>query len=319
MKKVISINISGASFFIDEDAYEKLSGYLGKLKERFCENDEGEEIIADVETRLGELFAERINPKTGVITLEMVEDVIKIMGRPEDFSDNENDEKSSKYSIDNEGNTSRRRRLYRNADDRILGGVCAGIAAFFNIDPVIIRIIFAILPFVSFGVVIPIYIVLWIAVPAAVTTTQKMEMKGENITVDNIEKKIKEEYDDVKNRFNNFRKTKKTYRKSEEYVKKKMNERDRRILIIVAIVVLILIFGNISTRLPASMHILGLFPFTLFFPGFLHIVLILLILGLIFRSSFKVFLTVIIIITAVSIFIKTMSLIFGGVLFPLCW
>jgi phage shock protein PspC (stress-responsive transcriptional regulator) len=318
MKTVISINISGASFFIDEDAYEKLSRYLEKLKNRFGENDEGQEIIADVETRLGELFAERINPKTGVITLEMVEEVIKIMGQPEDFSDEENDNNSKENAFDNEVNTSKRRRLYRDIDTRILGGVCSGIAAFFSIDPVIVRIIFAILPFISFGVAIPIYIVLWIVVPAAVTTTQKMEMKGENITVDNIEKKIKEEYDDVKKRFDNFRKKNKTFKQSEEYVKK-MNNRDRRILLVVGILILMMIFGKISIDIPGHINLLGLFPFTLFFPGFLHIVLVLLILGLIFRSSFKGFLIAIIILTAVTVFIKTMLWIFGGQFFPFCW
>ena len=318
MKKIISINISGASFFIDEDAYARLNGYIEKLKKRFSEEKEGQEIISDVETRLGELFAERINPKTGVITIEMVEEVIKIMGRPEDFSDEDNEDNSKENSFDNEYYTSKRRRLYRDVEFRIIGGVCSGIAAFFSIDPVIVRIIFAILPFISFGIAIPIYIVLWIAVPAAVTTTQKMEMKGENITVSNIEKKIKEEYDDVKKRFENFRKTNKTYRQSEEYLKK-MNKRDRTILIIVGVIVLLMIFSKLTILFPHHIHIHSFFPFSLFFPGFFHIAILLLILGLIFRSNLKGFLIAIIILAVVSIVIKTMIWIFGNALIPFYW
>jgi phage shock protein PspC (stress-responsive transcriptional regulator) len=307
MKKVISINIAGVSFFIDEDAYVKLNVYLEKLNKRFGENDEGQEIIADVETRFSELFAERINPKTGVITIEMVEEVIQIMGRPEDFSDTE-DDNSTETGLDNEVYTSKRRRLYRDTESRIIGGVCAGIAAYFNIDPVFVRIIFVILPFISLGIIIPIYIILWIVVPAAVTTTQKMEMKGENITVSNIEKNIREEYDDVRKRFANFRKTNKTYRKSEDYVK-----RNRRIVIIAAIIILSIIFGNLSEQV----NFWHLFPFPLF--TFLFTIsIILLTLGLIFPSSLKGFLLTILILAIVSFFI-TIALAFGNNLFHLYW
>jgi len=316
MKKIISINISGTSFFIDEDAYEKLNRYISKLKNRFSKEEEGQEIITDVETRLSELFAERINPKTGVITLEMVEEVIQIMGRPEDFADDDNGEEETTY--DNEAKSTRRRQLYRDVDNHVLGGVCSGIAAYFNIDPVVVRVIFAILPFLSFGIVIPVYIILWIVIPAALTTTQKMEMRGENITVSNIEKKIKEEYDDVKKSFDNFKKTNKTYKQSEDYVKK-MNKRDRNVLIIVGVIILLLISSRFTFNFPVNHFCLGTFPCSLFFPGFFTLSAILLILGLIFRPSLKVFVFVILIMAAISIFIRLMAWIFGGTLFQLMW
>ncbi|MDR2926765.1 MAG: PspC domain-containing protein [Cytophagaceae bacterium] len=254
MRKIISINISSASFFIDEDAYDHLSEYLDKLKNRFVGEAEGNEIIADIETRLSELFAERINPKTGVITLAMVEEVIQIMGQPEDFSDIENDAKAASETYDNSEPETTSRRLYRDIESNILGGVCAGIGAYLSIDPVVVRIVFIIFLFLGLGTAIPVYIVLWIVMPAAVTTTQKMEMRGENITVQNIEKKIKEECEDVKERFENFKRTNKTYRKGEDYVKR-MNSRDRTILIIAAIVILLLIAANLTKIFAASLHV----------------------------------------------------------------
>lgn len=319
MKKVISINISGTSFFIDEDAFDRLNEYLNKLKNRFSKEEEGQEIISDIETRLCELFTERINPKTGVITMAMVEEVMKIMGRPEDFSDDENEtEKSNHTTFDNEYNTTNRRRLYRDAENRVLGGVCSGIAAYFNIDPVVIRVIFVVLPFLSFGIAIPVYIVLWIVVPTAFTTTQKMEMRGENITISNIEKNIKEEYEDVKKRFENFRKNNKTYRQSEDYVKK-MNNRDRTVLIIVGLIIILMITSRFTFNFPGHCGLMNIFPFTLFFPGFFQLSIILLALGLIFRSSFKVFVIIIFIMAALSIILKLMSWIFSGTFFPFFW
>ena len=312
MKKIISINISGTSFFIDEDAYDKLNGYINKLKNRFNKEEEGQEIITDIETRLCELFTERINPKTGVITLSMVEEVMQIMGRPEDFSDEE--DSGEETIFDNEKST-RRRQLYRDVDNQILGGVCSGIAAYFNIDPVLVRVIFAVLPFFSFGIVIPVYIVLWIVIPSALTTTQKMEMRGENITVSNIEKKIKEEYDDVKKRFNDFKKTNKTYKQSEDYIKK-MNNRDRNILIIIGGIILLMIITRLTFHFPGHCGFINVFPFTIFFPGFFTIAAILLILGLIFRSSLRVFVYIILIMAAISLFIKLIIWIFGATFFP---
>jgi len=318
MKKIISINISGTSFFIDEDAYERLNEYLEKLKKRFCGKEEEQEIISDVETRIAELFAERINPANGVITIAIIDEVIQIMGRPEDFSDDETDEKSGSSTFETEFTATTRKRLYRDVENQILSGVCAGIAAYFNIDSVLVRIIFAILPFVSFGIAIPVYIVLWIVVPAATTTTQKMEMKGENITISNIEKKIKEEYEDVKKRFENFTKTNKTYKRSEEHIRK-MNKRDRGILIAVGVFVILLILTKLTSNFHGHIHIMNLFPFTLFFPGFFQIAIVLLLLGLIFRSVFKPFVIVLIVLAAISIFIKIITWIFGGVFNQFFW
>ena len=316
MKKIISINISGVSFFIDEDAFEKLNNYLDKLKKRFNVQESGHEIIADIETRLSELFAERINPKTGVITIEMVDEVTQIMGQPEDFTDEDdesNDQKKTESNYDNAFRATTQRRLYRDIDTKILGGVCGGIAAYFSIDPIIVRIIFVIAPFLSLGVAIPVYIVLWIAIPAAITMSQKLEMRGENITVSNIEKKIKEEYEDVKSRFDNFRKTNKTYRQSEDYVKT-MDNRDRTALIVTGIVVLLLIVGKITVFPLQNYYFMGFLHFP--FPGFFALAIILLVLGLVFRSAFKGFVIIIIAMAVIAIFIRMITWIIGSTFFP---
>ena len=318
MKKIISINISNSAFFIDEDAYECLKKYLDKLKNRFDTDEEGAEIISDVEIRLTELFSERINPKIGVITIAMVHDAIKIMGQPEDFPENENTEKSN-YSNSGYAYNKNNRRLYRDIENEKLGGVCAGIAAYFNIDPVFVRVIFAILPFISFGIVIPVYFVMWLVVPAAITASQKMEMRGENITVSNIEKKIKDEFEDVKKQFENFKKKNKTYKQSEDYLKK-MNKRDKTLLIVVCAIILLIVSTKITTGISNIYLFHGLLPITLFFPGFITIAIILLILGLIFRSSFRVFAYSILIIAVISIIVKiTFWFLKTGINFPFWW
>ncbi|MCL2073487.1 MAG: PspC domain-containing protein [Marinilabiliaceae bacterium] len=301
MKKIISINISSIAFFIDEDAYEILNQYFETLKVRFGTTEEGSEIITDIEARFAELFAERINPKTGVITITMVNESIKIMGQPDDFSENENREK--KGFNDSFYAKNRSRRLYRDIENQKLGGVCAGIAAYFNIDPVVVRIIFVVLPFLSFGIIIPIYFALWIVVSPAVTASQKMEMKGENITISNIEKKIKEEYEVVKNQFENFKKNNKTYKKSENFFNN-MKNRDKTILIIVCAFFLLLIFANFSSGCSKIYFNNSFFPVKMFFSGFITISVILLSLGLIFRSHFKVFAYIILIMAVVSVLIK---------------
>lgn len=315
MKKTISINIASTAFFIDDDAFACLNEYLKKIEAWFSNKEGGQEIISDIETRLSELFLERINPQLGVITIQHVNEVIGIMGQPEDFT-GEGDE----TTVDDEGKekkhatefeSPRRRRLYRDPDNKVLGGVCSGIAAYFNIDPVIVRVIFAVLPFLSFGVIIPVYIVLWIVMPEAITTSQKLEMRGEDINVSNIEKKIKEEYQDVKKRFRNIRNTQ-AYQESESYIRR-MNQRDRTVLIVVGVVLLALFMSKLI-GMPFQLFHMIHWPVTfsgLFFPGLFFLIVLLLVLGLIFRSALKGFILLIILLIVISILVK-----FAGWIFP---
>ena len=212
MKKTFTINISGTVFHIEEDAYEILQKYLVKLKNHFGSNEEGQEIIADIEARIAEIFSEKSSDKKMVVTVGMVNEIIEIMGTPEDFAEEEGEEEPV---ID--GTTKRKRRLYRDPEHRVLGGVCGGLSAYFNMDPVILRIIFAVLFFVTSGAALLAYIILWIAVPKAINTNQRLEMRGQEATVKNIEKSIKEEVADVKESYKKFKESD-TYSKGKKGV-----------------------------------------------------------------------------------------------------
>jgi phage shock protein PspC (stress-responsive transcriptional regulator) len=209
MKKTFTINISGTVFHIEEDAYEVLQKYLVNLKTHFGNEEEGKEILADIEARIAEIFAGKSLEENKVITLVWVEQVISVMGTPEDFVEEE--------ALEEETFTAQRktkRRLYRDPESRVIGGVCGGLGAYFNIDPVILRIIFVVLIFITTGAALLAYLILWIAVPKAVTTAQRLEMRGQEATVKNIEKSIREEVREVKESYNKFR-------RSESYAKGK--------------------------------------------------------------------------------------------------
>ncbi len=205
MKKTFTINISGIIFHIDEDAYEKLQNYLGQIYKRFSQSEEGKEIIADIEARIAELFNDRLKESKEVVSLRDVEEVIEIMGDPNEFDEeDENSAEDAKPKTGSDYKTGKR--LYRDPDSRIFGGVAAGIGAYFGVDPVFVRILFIIFAFFQVGIIA--YLILWIAVPVARTTAQKLEMRGERVTVSNIERSITEEFNEVKSNFRNFKSSK---------------------------------------------------------------------------------------------------------------
>jgi len=191
MKKTYTINISGSVFHIEDDAYTELNQYLTRLKQHFGNNEEGQEIYSDIEARIAENFNNRKTAEEEVITLKWVHEVIETMGIPEEIEAEE--ENGQSFSRKN------KKRLYRDPDHKVIGGVCGGLAAYFNMDPVIMRLIFVFLFLVN-GLGLLIYIILWIAVPEAKNTAQRLEMRGEAVTVDNIEKWIKKEYQDIESR-----------------------------------------------------------------------------------------------------------------------
>ena len=201
MNKTISINLGGFFFHIDEDAYQKLSRYFDAVK-RSLAPDGRDEIMKDIESRIAELFQERIQNEKQVIGLAEIDTVIGIMGQPEDYKID--DEKSTYQSSSSSTNFYYpSKRLYRDKENGMLGGVMAGLGHYLGIDTLWLRIIMVIL-FFGFGTGLFVYIVLWILVPEAVTTTQKLEMKGEPITISNIEKKVKEGFDDITSKFSNI-------------------------------------------------------------------------------------------------------------------
>lgn len=215
MKKTVTVNIGGAFFHVDEDAYEMLKKYLETIRGYFKNTPGCDEIMADIESRIAEMFKEMQNATKEVITIDDVNAVIAIMGKPEDYIDVENDQQNKSTETESRTSTSnsfKNKRIYRDPDNRLLGGVCSGIGAYFGVDPVWIRIAFVIM-FFAFGTGPFLYLILWIIIPKAKTTSEKLEMRGEPVTAENIGKTIREEMEGVKDSFNNLRndlKSKKT-------------------------------------------------------------------------------------------------------------
>lgn len=198
MKRAISINLGGIVFNIDDDAYRELQAYLTKIENCFSDREESKEIMNDIEVRIAELFNERITDYKQVITSKDVHEIIEIMGKPEQIGETG---KESTHEHRERFGPSGYRRMYRDPDNRILGGVCSGMSAYWRIDPIILRILF-VLAFLGFGTGLIIYIILWIVIPEAKTKAQKLEMMGEKVNVSNIGKAFKEEFNNVKKNMN---------------------------------------------------------------------------------------------------------------------
>ena len=191
MKITVSINLGGYSFNIDEDAYTELKRYLKNLELHFAGEESSSEILSDIETRMAELFRLKLTAFKHVITIEDVRDVIAVLGEPEDISDNEGPTTKEKFSSPGA------HRMYRDPDHRIIGGVCAGMGAYWDIEPWIIRIIFFALA-LGGGLGILIYLILYIVLPEAKTTAQKIEMKGDPVNIHNIKESVKNEFNNVR-------------------------------------------------------------------------------------------------------------------------
>ena len=189
MKKNISINISGIIFHIEEDGYESLRKYLDSVNKYFASFEDSSEILADIESRIAEIFLGRLNDGKQVITSEDVSALIATMGSVSDFKAAEEQEIPSgeKASSQQQPHSTFRqgesRRLYRDQNRKILGGVCAGIGHYFNVDPVWPRLLLALLTVGTSGIFLIFYIILWIVLPAAnleeETSIKKMYRDGE--------------------------------------------------------------------------------------------------------------------------------------------
>ncbi|MFI0430638.1 PspC domain-containing protein [Mariniflexile sp. HMF6888] len=196
MNKTVNINLAGTFFHIDEDAYLKLQRYLEAIKRSFTDSQGRTEIIADIETRIAELFSERVQNDKQVIRIKEVDEVISIMGQPEDYLvDDEifEDEPQSSYQRKSSGS----KKLFRDTDNSYIGGVASGLGYYLGIDAVWVRLLWILFTVGSGGTFIFIYILFWILVPEAKTTAEKIMMTGEPVNISNIEKKIKDGFDTV--------------------------------------------------------------------------------------------------------------------------
>ncbi|SKB81896.1 phage shock protein C (PspC) family protein [Salegentibacter holothuriorum] len=195
MNKTVNINLAGIFFHIDEDAYAKLQHYLDAIKRSFTNTQGKDEIIADIEARIAELFNEKKKEDRQVIGIKEVEEVIAIMGQPEDYMVDEEifeDEPVAAKTTKSSG-----KQLFRDTEHSYVGGVSSGLGHYLGIDFIWVRLLWILLTIFSSGAFILIYIALWIFVPEAKSTADKLAMRGEEVTISNIEKKIREGFDNV--------------------------------------------------------------------------------------------------------------------------
>ena len=198
MNKTVNINLGGMFFHIDEDAYQKLSRYFESIKRQLSDSDGKDEIMSDIEYRISELFSEKLKSDKQVISMKDLDEVIAIMGEPKDYRlDEEDTTTGSTYS------SRKTKKLYRDVDNNVLGGVLGGLSHYIGIDVVWLRILMLIL-FLFYGTGGLLYIILWIVIPKAVTTAEKLEMKGEAVNISNIEKKVREEFENISEKVNNI-------------------------------------------------------------------------------------------------------------------
>jgi phage shock protein PspC (stress-responsive transcriptional regulator) len=188
MKKTINVNLNGRVFTMDEDAYQLLDNYLSNLRIYFRKEEGSAEIIADFEARIEELFSEKIRLGYQVINISQVEEVIARVGKPDDFSEEDSGKEETQTCSPDEKTV--KKKFFRNPENKIIGGVCSGIGAYFEWDVLAIRIVFIILILVTSLWIIPVYLLAWIFFPEAKTTAQKLQMRGKPITVENIGKMV---------------------------------------------------------------------------------------------------------------------------------
>jgi phage shock protein PspC (stress-responsive transcriptional regulator) len=206
MKSTIKVSISGIAFNLDNDAYGCLKNYLDRIERIFAGKEGGREIIEDIEVRIAELFSARIQSPEQIITLPTVAEVVATVGTADDIADN--DEETTAFAPESV-KASERKRLFRDIDHHVLGGVCSGLGNYFGIDRVLVRLAFVaaavfVLFFPHYGgayhffkmvssAAVLIYIALWIAMPAARTMKEKMTMRRETITPSNTARREEEE------------------------------------------------------------------------------------------------------------------------------
>ncbi|BFP39367.1 PspC domain-containing protein [Flavobacteriaceae bacterium GF1] len=202
MNKTVNINLANTFFHIDEEAYNKLRRYLESIKRSFSGTAGSDEIIADIEARIAELFSEKMEHDRQVITQKEVDAVINVMGQPEDYMVDEDIFEDEPRPKSKPTSSQRVKKLYRDNEQKYIGGVCSGLEHYLGFDALWIRLIFILLAvFTGFGLIA--YILLWILVPEATTTSQKLDMRGEPINISNIERKVKEGFDDVADKVKN--------------------------------------------------------------------------------------------------------------------
>lgn len=203
MKKTISIHIKGFPFIIEEIAYTRLENYLKRLKSALEKEEGADEIIEDIEIRIAELLNEKKTTAKQVIEDQDVLDVLNTLGDPSDYTEQEETSGHSEYHSEYQSHTHNERRLYRDTETGYIGGVCSGLSGYFNIDPTIIRLIWAAAFFIG-GVGLFLYILLWIIIPKANTSIERLKMKGRPINVDTVKEEVERAANSVSEKSKQF-------------------------------------------------------------------------------------------------------------------
>ncbi|MDO4756248.1 MAG: PspC domain-containing protein [Parabacteroides sp.] len=204
MKKTLTVNLGGTVFHIDEDAYQLLEKYLSNLRIHFRKEEGSDEIMNDFELRISELFNERIRLGYEVITIEHVEEVIKRMGKPEELFENEEIQEESNTQNASTKENGDKKRLMRDPDNKLLGGVAGGIAAYMGWDTTGVRLAMILLLFVPYAPIVIIYVILWLIMPMARTAEDKLIMRGESVTLENIGKTVTDGFEKVSDNVNDY-------------------------------------------------------------------------------------------------------------------
>lgn len=188
MKKTVSVNIKGLNFLIEEDAYEMLHHYMQRLEKSLFGQKGLKDIIEDIELRIAELCQIKLSEKKQVIEKEDIENILSTLGQPEDFIEDDDENFSRTHTTQNHTD---KKQLYRDIDQAKIAGVCAGLSNYFNIDLIIVRIIFLLFLFFG-GFGFPIYIILWIILPKANTNIDRLRMRGKPITLDSVKEEVEQ-------------------------------------------------------------------------------------------------------------------------------
>lgn len=208
MQRIIQINIVGRVVPIEEDAYQILKNYIASIERQFIREQGKDEIIHDIETRIAELFFIRLNAGAPAIDKADVNKVIDTLGAASEINNADTNYNYSnnrtQYSTGSMNNQQYQyeaaRRLYRNPNDKVIGGVCSGVANYFDIDPVIVRLVFAVL-FLTAGIGLLAYIIAWMIIPVAKTPADLGFMStGRPMDFHTMSRNMGEEMQDLKKR-----------------------------------------------------------------------------------------------------------------------
>ena len=196
MKTTENISLAGYAFTIETDAYAELAAYIEEIRRSFSNDESVDEITSDIEERIAELLNEKCC-KGVVVNIDMIRDIKKRIGNPQEFAQDDSAAESSASVKENkeEKRGWKSRKLYRNLEERVLGGVCSGLGTYFGLDKIVFRILFLVFFFIGFSdeglfcIPMVLYICLWIAMPAARTVEQKCEMRGKPINLEGFRSK----------------------------------------------------------------------------------------------------------------------------------